>query len=117
MTCINQFQDDGHLNRFEDGGRMNHFNEINYYDQIFEFYLKIQDIKPIPRKDIDIWESKTILNLMDELKKKESLAEVLKKSILLILFLFEEKENTDTDIQNLPKNQKCEAIEMLEYCI
>ena len=96
------------------------FQEYDYYDQILEFYKKYQCSSSITRRDIDIWESKLIINLMQEMKSDPLVStditmDIVKKIIQMILMLFKEKKNGCEELDDLSEEKKSEVKENLSY--
>jgi len=100
---------------------MNDIAEMHYYDHIVEFYDRVES-EGISQRDIDIWESKTYINLMNDIKEKKQFSDINVEdsainSIILVLNLFRKKKNTDIKVKCLPEDCKIEVYEMLKCCI
>ena len=108
------------INNYEERACVNIFQEYDYYDQVVEFYEHTQCNPSITRRDIDIWESRLIINLMQEMKDNPLVStdinmDIFKKIMVMVLMLFKEKKNGCEELEELPANKKSEVIENLSY--
>ena len=95
--------------------------EMDYYDHIVEFYDRVE-CEGISQRDIDIWEGKTYISLMKDIKENKKFSDSNVEdsainAIILVLNLFRKKKNTDLKVKNLPENCKIEIHELLKCCI
>ena len=108
------------INNYEQRVCVTIFQEYDYYDQIVEFYEKTLCNPTITRRDIDIWESRLIINLMQEMKNDQLVStdidmDIVKKIILMILMLFKENKNGCEELKELPATKKSKIIEDMSY--
>ena len=101
---------------------MTDIEEMNYYNHIVEYYDRVE-LEGISQRDVDIWESKTYISLMNDIKQKRQFVDCNVEdsainAIILILNLFKQKKNnTDLKVSNLPENCKVEIHDTLRCCI
>ncbi|MBD3350960.1 MAG: hypothetical protein GF364_05685 [Candidatus Lokiarchaeota archaeon] len=89
-------------------------NEIEYYTDIISFYEETTEKKPKPKVEIEKWTDFSYIDLMREIKEEKELKDnadvkdVVTNSIILILNLFDDKcqIQTDRSFSDLTKKEK-----------
>lgn len=79
-------------------------SEVEYYDEIVEFYQKTKKSKDIDKDRIEKWSDFSYIQLMKDIKEKKKLKDscdvkdVVKNSIILILNLFDDKCQVESEV-------------------
>lgn len=100
---------------------MTAIGEMDYYTEIVEFYDRVER-EGISQREIDIWESKTYISLMNDIKQEKqfldcNVEDSAINAIILMLNLFKRNINTDLKVENIPAKNKVEINDMLKCCI
>jgi len=70
----------------------NHETELNYYSEIIDFF----ETSHSDPHEIEIWRSRQLIKLMDDLKHKRKTRDVVINSIIIINALLEEVSPADS---------------------
>jgi hypothetical protein len=92
--------------------------ETEYYDKIIDFYTETTHNSMFTQNEIWTWQEKTIIQLMNDIKthkklKNADIKDVAKNCILLLLKLFNNKNRTDSNFDELNEQDRRKVIEIL----
>lgn len=91
-----------------------HNYEVDYYDEIVQFYEKTRRASDVEKSRIEKWSDFSYIQLMQDIKQRKTLQDacdvkdVVKNSIILILNLFDDKcqIETETPLEELSEEEK-----------